>query len=53
MRFTPPVQILYALKQAIVEFFHEGAKNRHQRYCDNWQALVAGMTSLGFRKLFA
>ena len=51
MRFTPPVQILYALKQAISEFFAEGAENRYRRYCDNWQALVTGMTRLGFRKL--
>jgi 2-aminoethylphosphonate-pyruvate transaminase len=50
-RFTPPVQVLYALRQALVEFFEEGAEARHLRYHENWQTLRSGLTELGF-KLF-
>ena len=32
MRFTPPVQILYALKQAIIETKEETIENRYARY---------------------
>lgn len=39
MRFTPPVQTLYALKQAILEAKKEGIANRYQRYCKSWEVL--------------
>jgi 2-aminoethylphosphonate aminotransferase len=32
MQFTPPVQIFYALRQAIDEYFVEGEQARHLRY---------------------
>jgi len=48
MRFTPPVQVMYALKQAIVEFFKEGAENRYSRYKKNYQTLLNGLTEKGF-----
>lgn len=52
MQFTPPVQIIYALDQALQEFEAEGgAEARHQRYVRNWQALDSGMLDLGFRRL--
>jgi 2-aminoethylphosphonate-pyruvate transaminase len=52
MQFTPPVQIIYALEQALSEFFAEGgALARHQRYVQNWEALDTGMRNLGFRRL--
>ncbi|NUM37166.1 MAG: 2-aminoethylphosphonate--pyruvate transaminase [Candidatus Brocadiae bacterium] len=51
MQFTPPVQILYALKKAIEEFWQEGAQNRHKRYLENWKTLILGMARLGFKKL--
>lgn len=51
MRFTPPVQVVYALEQALEEFFAEGAEGRHRRYTANWEALDAGMGRLGFRRL--
>ncbi len=51
MQFTPPVQILYALKKAIEEFFQEGSQNRHNRYLENWKCLIEGMKKLGFKKL--
>lgn len=51
MQFTPPVQIAYALKQAIKEYFKEGEKNRYKRYLKNWQALREGLKEMGFRFL--
>lgn len=51
MQFTPPVQILYALKKAIEEFFEESAEARHNRYLQNWTILTNGMKELGFKKL--
>jgi 2-aminoethylphosphonate-pyruvate transaminase len=40
MRFTPPVQTLYALKQAIIETKKEGVKNRYKRYSKSWKLLT-------------
>lgn len=52
MQFTPPVQVVYALDQALSEFFAEGgAEARHARYVRNWEALDSGMLRLGFRRL--
>lgn len=52
MQFTPPVQVVYALDQALQEFFAEGgAEARHRRYLQNWEALDSGMLRLGFRRL--
>lgn len=48
MRFTPPVQVLYALDAALDEFFEETQQGRYQRYCRCWEVLVDGMTRLGF-----
>ena len=47
--FTPAVQCLYALRQAINEYFKE--KNRYKRYYENWLTLVIGMKKLGFNKI--
>ncbi len=51
MQFTPPVQILYALDQALIEYFAEGGEARHRRYLANWETLHGGMKALGFRGL--
>lgn len=51
MQFTPPVQVFYALRQAIKEYFDEGGGKRYKRYCENWQALVDGLTKIGFKLL--
>jgi 2-aminoethylphosphonate-pyruvate transaminase len=51
MQFTPPVQILYALEQALAEYFAEGGEARYRRYVSNWETLHGGMTALGFRGL--
>lgn len=50
-RFTPPVQIMYALRQAIDELLLEGLENRYQRYTKNWHILREGMQQLGFNIL--
>jgi len=51
MPFTPPVQVMYALRQAIDELFKEGLENRYERYKKNHQLLVEGMKDRDF-KLF-
>ena len=50
-RFTPPVQVTYALKQAIKEFFEEGAENRIYRYKENYRVLKEGLNKLEFKFL--
>lgn len=51
MPFTPPVQVMYALRQAVDEYFEEGAQGRYARYTRNWQTLRAGLKRLGFQFL--
>lgn len=51
MQFTPPVQVAYALRQAIDEYFAEGEINRWNRYQENWQALCDGLKKLKFEFL--
>lgn len=53
MRFTPPVQTLYALKQAVLETKTEGIAARYQRYTISWETLVAGLAALGLSHLVA
>jgi 2-aminoethylphosphonate-pyruvate transaminase len=48
-RFTPPVQTLYALKQAIDELRLEGIEARYQRYVKSWETLIAGIKKLGLK----
>jgi len=51
MQFTPPVQIIYALRQALDEYFAETGEKRSLRYTDNWSILYHGMKELGFQML--
>jgi 2-aminoethylphosphonate aminotransferase len=51
MPFTAPVQVVYALRQAIREYFAEGGLNRARRYTANWRTLRAGLQAMGFRFL--
>lgn len=51
MRFTPPVQTLYALKQAILETKWEGIQNRYARYTKSWETLIEGITRMGLTHL--
>ncbi|MCJ8012920.1 2-aminoethylphosphonate--pyruvate transaminase [Paenibacillus sp. KQZ6P-2] len=47
MRFTPPVQTLYALRQAIQELKQEGIAERYERYTTSWKTLISGLKKLG------
>jgi 2-aminoethylphosphonate-pyruvate transaminase len=51
MRFTPPVQIVYALDQALTELFAEGVEARWRRYLACFEAIDGGVRALGFRRL--
>ena len=50
-RFTPPVQTLYALRQAIIETKQEGIENRYARYSSCWNELVKSIKKLGLQML--
>lgn len=50
-RFTPPVQVVYALRQAIQEYFAEGEAQRYRRYSENCGILRRGLKKLGFSLL--
>jgi 2-aminoethylphosphonate-pyruvate transaminase len=48
-RFTPPVQVVAALAQALDQLEEEGGvAARHARYRENAERLIAGMARLGF-----
>lgn len=50
MHFTPPVQTIYAAKQALIEYWNEGEEakwNRHQRIMN---AIRVGVDKLGFKE---
>lgn len=49
--FTPPVQTLYALRQAINEYFKEGAENRYKRYASMYEIMKKRVKELGFEFL--
>lgn len=51
MQFTPPVQVAYALRQALDEYFSEGELPRWERYQENWLTLYNGMKKLNFEFL--
>ena len=49
-RFTPPTHVVVALHEAIAQFEAEGGQSaRLSRYTRNYQTLVAGMATLGFK----
>jgi 2-aminoethylphosphonate-pyruvate transaminase len=49
--FTPAVQVLHAMRQALVELEAEGVAARIARYAENARVLRSGMTALGFEIL--
>ncbi len=49
--FTPPVQTLYALRQAVTEYFEEGAQNRFARYASMYEVMKKRVKELGFEFL--
>jgi 2-aminoethylphosphonate-pyruvate transaminase len=51
--FTPAVQVLHAMEQALVELDAEGVKRRIERYAESARTLRDGMTRLGLEILVA
>jgi 2-aminoethylphosphonate-pyruvate transaminase len=51
MQFTPPVQIIYALRKAIDLFFVETAQGRINRYSENYKVLTDEVKKMGFQFL--
>jgi 2-aminoethylphosphonate-pyruvate transaminase len=50
-RFTPPVQTLYALRQAIIEAKNETIEGRYRRYSECWKILVDAVKEIGLSML--
>ena len=51
MHFTPPVQTVYAMKQAIAEYFAEGEQEKWKRHTRVFEALHKGLAELGFKDI--
>jgi 2-aminoethylphosphonate-pyruvate transaminase len=49
--FTPAVQVLHAMREALAELEKEGVETRIARYAQNARVLRAGMAALGFEIL--
>jgi 2-aminoethylphosphonate-pyruvate transaminase len=47
MHFTPPVQVIYALQQAIKEYRQEGEQARYKRITACWEAVHKGLQEIG------
>lgn len=50
-RFTPPVQTLYALRQAITETKVETIEKRFERFTECWEILVRALDKIGLKML--
>lgn len=50
MHFTPPVQTIYAARQALDEYFAEGEKAKWARHTRVMNAIHDGLAALGFRE---
>lgn len=50
-RFTPPVQTIYALRQAIIETKVETIEKRYERFTECWNILVNGIKEIGLKML--
>ncbi len=51
MHFTPPVQTIYAAKQALKEYFAEGEAAKWARHTRVFEAIHRGLAELGFRNV--
>ncbi|HEX3176089.1 MAG TPA: 2-aminoethylphosphonate--pyruvate transaminase [Methylomirabilota bacterium] len=49
--FTPAVQVLHAMEQALAELAEEGLARRIERYAENARVLRSGMARLGIEAL--
>jgi 2-aminoethylphosphonate-pyruvate transaminase len=50
-RFTPPVQTIYALNQAVIETKKESIEKRYSRYSSMWEVLIKGIAELGLKHI--
>lgn len=50
-RFTPPVQTIYALRQAIIETKVETIEKRYERFTKCWEILVQALDDMGLKML--
>ena len=50
MHFTPPVQTIYAARQALDEYFAEGEEAKWARHTRGMNAIHDGLAALGFRE---
>ncbi len=48
MHFTPPVQTIYAAKQALIEYFEEGESAKWERHKRIMKAIREGIDEIGF-----
>lgn len=49
MHFTPPVQVIYSVRQALKEYFEEGEMNKWARHQRVYTAIREGLEELGFQ----
>mgnify|MGYP003292844696 CR=1 FL=1 len=53
MHFTPPVQTVYAARQALREYFAEGEEAKWARHTRVFEAIHKGLLELGFKNVIA
>lgn len=51
MHFTPPVQTIYALRQALDEYFAEGEEAKWKRHLCVFEEIHQGLQKLGFQDM--
>lgn len=51
MHFTPPVQTIYAARQALDEYFAEGEEAKWRRHLSVFEAIHTGLDRLGFQDI--
>lgn len=51
MHFTPPVQTIYAARQALAEYFEEGEQNKWERHQRVMEAIHRGEEELGLKEM--
>jgi len=51
MQFTSPVQLIYALRQGIKEYWQEGEKARRDRLNKCWEAVQRGIEDIGLENV--
>lgn len=51
MHFTPPVQTIYATRQALKEYFAEGEEAKWARHTRVFEAIHKGLSELGFKSV--